>query len=125
MIKVAWGPGAHEIYPKSVANTRVVGAVVAHFLTSLKDEYNVSMTRVHLLGHSLGAHIAGYVGSRVKGIARISGQYVRVFHVSRFGLALRREAGKQRDLGLNPLQLSFHFKSCGLRTLSCDVVPHN
>ena len=35
-------------------------------------------------------------------------------HVSRFGLAVRRHAGKQRDLGSNPLRLSFLFKSCGL-----------
>lgn len=73
VIKVAWGPGAKVMYPQSVANTRVVGAVVARTLTSLRDAYNVSMSRVHLLGHSLGAHISGYVGSRVHGIGRISG----------------------------------------------------
>ena len=33
--------------------------------------------------------------------------------------------GKQRDLGSNLLRLSFLFKSCGLRTLSCDFVPHD
>ena len=43
----------------------------------------------------------------------------------RFGLAVRREAGKQRDLVLNLLRLCFHLKSCGLWTLSCDFVPHN
>ncbi|KAK7100290.1 inactive pancreatic lipase-related protein 1-like isoform X2 [Littorina saxatilis] len=73
VIKVAWGPGAHAVYPKAVANTRVVGAVTAHFLTSLRNAHNVSMSRVHLMGHSLGAHIAGYVGSDARGIARISG----------------------------------------------------
>ena len=45
--------------------------------------------------------------------------------VSRFGLAVGRSAGKQRDLGSNPLRLSFLFKSGGLLTLSCDFVPHN
>ena len=45
--------------------------------------------------------------------------------VSRFGLAVRRKAGKQRDFGSNPLRLSFLFKSGGLWTLSCDFVPHN
>ena len=43
----------------------------------------------------------------------------------RFGLAVRRLAGKQKDLGSNPLRLSFLFKSCGLWTLSCDFVPRN
>ena len=37
---------------------------------------------------------------------------------SRFGLAVRRQAGKQRDLGSNPLQLSFLFRSCDLWALS-------
>ena len=45
--------------------------------------------------------------------------------VSRCGLAVRRQAGNQRDLGLNPLRLSFLSKSCGLWSLSCDFVPHN
>ena len=40
--------------------------------------------------------------------------------VSRFG-----RSGKQRDLGSNPLRLSFRFKNCGLWTLSCDFVPDN
>ena len=35
------------------------------------------------------------------------------------------KAGKQRDLGSNPLRLSFLCKNCGLWTLSCDFVPHN
>ena len=38
---------------------------------------------------------------------------------------VNRLAGKQTDLGSNPLRLSFLFKSCGLWTLSCDFVPHN
>ena len=38
---------------------------------------------------------------------------------------VRLEAGKQRDLSLNPLRLSFFLKSCGLWTLSCDFIPHN
>ena len=35
------------------------------------------------------------------------------------------KAGKQKDLGSNPLRLSFLFKRCGLWTLFCDFVPHN
>ena len=45
--------------------------------------------------------------------------------VSRLRLLVRRQAGKQRDLGSNPFRLSFLFKSCGLWTLSCGFVPHN
>ena len=45
--------------------------------------------------------------------------------VNRFGLAVRRQADKQRDLGSNLLRLSFRLKSCGQWTLSCDFVHHN
>ena len=47
------------------------------------------------------------------------------YTLTQFGLAVRRLAGKQKDLGSNPLRLSFLFKSCGLWTLSSDFVPHN
>ena len=58
--------------------------------------------------------------------ARLSkGGWIYALRFSRFGLAVRRSAGKQKDLGSNLLRLSFHFKSCGLWTLSCDFVPHN
>ena len=40
--------------------------------------------------------------------------------VSWCGLAVRRWAGKQRDLGSNLLRSSFLFKGRGLWTLSCD-----
>ena len=37
----------------------------------------------------------------------------------------KARAGKQKDLGSNPLRFSFLFKSCGLWTLFFDFVPHN
>ena len=40
--------------------------------------------------------------------------------VGRLCLAVR-----QKNLGSNPLRLSFLFKSCGLWTLSCYFVPRN
>ena len=45
------------------------------------------------------------------------GFFFFVHGVSRFGLAVRRYAGKQRDLGSNPLRLSGH----SLVTLSLTV----
>ena len=40
------------------------------------------------------------------------------FPLSRFSLVVRRLAGKQKDMGSIPFQLSFLFKCCGLWTLS-------
>ena len=53
----------------------------------------------------------------------IKQQSVLNLGVSRFGLAVRRQAGKQRDLGSNPLRLFFLFLSYGLWTLSCELCP--
>ena len=42
-----------------------------------------------------------------------------LFHVSRCGLAVRRQAGTQKDLGSILFGSPFLFKNCGLWTLSC------
>ncbi|CAL1546631.1 unnamed protein product [Lymnaea stagnalis] len=73
VVVVDWSRGANNlIYYQSAANTRVVGAVLALLLQEL-----VSMGSepglVHLIGFSLGAHVAGYAGGQVNGIGRITG----------------------------------------------------
>ncbi|XP_071117860.1 pancreatic triacylglycerol lipase-like [Haliotis cracherodii] len=73
VITVDWKSGAHKFYPKSVANTRLVGAIIAKAVEIARDMMGAKMADVHLMGHSLGSHISGYVGSRVEGIGRISG----------------------------------------------------
>ena len=48
-------------------------------------------------------------------------------NVSRFGLVVKRQAGKQKGLGSIPFRLSFLFKNvvvCG-HALSCDFVPYS
>jgi hypothetical protein len=37
------------------------------------DKHGVSKNDIHLIGLSLGAHLAGYVGKEVPGIRRITG----------------------------------------------------
>jgi pimeloyl-ACP methyl ester carboxylesterase len=32
--------------------------------------------RIHLIGHSLGAHICSYIGSNIGGVGRITGESV-------------------------------------------------
>lgn len=72
-IAVDWGTGAINVnYYQSVANTRVVGAVVALVLQALESLGGEADT-FHLIGYSLGAHIAGYAGSRLPGLGRITG----------------------------------------------------
>ncbi|XP_014674353.1 PREDICTED: inactive pancreatic lipase-related protein 1-like [Priapulus caudatus] len=73
VIGVDWREGASKMYSQSTANARVVGAQIAQMLDWLGQEAEISNSKVHIIGHSLGAHIAGYAGERVDGLRRISG----------------------------------------------------
>ena len=55
----------------------------------------------------------------------VSTRFTSSYRKLRLGLAVRRYAGKQKDLGSIQIQLFPFFKSHGLWTLSCDFVPHN
>ena len=77
MILVDWGNGAGFPYSQATANTRVVGAEIAVFVSSLNHVLGTSNAKYHLIGHSLGAHIAGYAGSRLPGLRRITGKRQR------------------------------------------------
>ncbi|XP_035684787.1 pancreatic triacylglycerol lipase-like isoform X1 [Branchiostoma floridae] len=67
VIVVDWGGGANSInYIQVAANTRVVGAQIARLITYLMQLTFVSESSVHLIGHSLGAHISGYAGERLQ-----------------------------------------------------------
>ena len=73
IISVDWGNGAGFPYSQAAANTRVVGAEVASLVKMLRDRVGMDMSDVHVIGHSLGAHVAGYAGARVPGVGRITG----------------------------------------------------
>lgn len=70
---VDWRIGARKIYNQATANTRLVGAVIARMLNVLKDDFGCDTNTIHIIGHSLGAQTAGYIGQRVPGVGRISG----------------------------------------------------
>jgi len=77
VVIVDWSGGNGFIgvdYPKAVANTRVVGAQVAELIKTIVQKSDRQKARhFHIIGHSLGAHIAGYAGERIDGLGRISG----------------------------------------------------
>ncbi|KAJ8025384.1 Inactive pancreatic lipase-related protein 1 [Holothuria leucospilota] len=70
---VDWREGAQDIYYKVRQNTRVVALEVAEMLKRLMASTETTPKELHLIGHSLGAHIAGYVGEIVPSIGRITG----------------------------------------------------
>ncbi|XP_052534044.1 pancreatic triacylglycerol lipase-like [Tympanuchus pallidicinctus] len=72
-IAVSWKKGARCTYSQASNNVRVVGAEIAYFVNVLIDQYSYSAANVHIIGHSLGAHVAGEAGKRRPGIGRITG----------------------------------------------------
>ncbi|XP_044272096.1 pancreatic triacylglycerol lipase isoform X1 [Tribolium madens] len=63
VIVVDWQGGSSPPYTQAVANIRLVGAMTAHLLHDLwKHIPDMNLDHVHCIGHSLGAHLCGYVG---------------------------------------------------------------
>lgn len=72
VIIVDWSGGNQLPYTQAVANTRVVGAEIAFLIGQMKRLRDVDARDCHIIGHSLGAHIAGYAGERLENLGRIS-----------------------------------------------------
>nr|XP_034372384.1 pancreatic triacylglycerol lipase isoform X2 [Arvicanthis niloticus] len=73
-ICVDWKGGSRATYTQATQNVRVVGAEVALLVNVLQSNLGYSPNNVHLIGHSLGSHVAGEAGKRTFGaIGRITG----------------------------------------------------
>uniref|UniRef100_A0A667YK91 Lipoprotein lipase a n=1 Tax=Myripristis murdjan TaxID=586833 RepID=A0A667YK91_9TELE len=74
VIVVDWLTRASQHYPSSAADTKLVGRDVAKFVSWIQRELQLPWERIHLLGYSLGAHVAGIAGDLTKQkISRITG----------------------------------------------------
>ncbi|XP_075879075.1 lipoprotein lipase [Nelusetta ayraudi] len=74
VIVVDWLTRANQHYPTSAAYTKLVGRDVAKFVTWIQNELDLPWERIHLLGYSLGAHVAGIAGTLTNNkISRITG----------------------------------------------------
>ncbi|KAG8189509.1 hypothetical protein JTE90_008471 [Oedothorax gibbosus] len=74
VIAVDWSKGNTAPYTRATANTRVVGAEIALLIQKLQKLKGVNPMDCHIIGHSLGSHIAGYAGERLnKTLGRITG----------------------------------------------------
>ncbi|KAM6921497.1 lipoprotein lipase isoform 2-T2 [Xenentodon cancila] len=121
VIVVDWLNRANQHYPTSAAYTKLVGRDVAKFISWIQKELQLPAERIHLLGYSLGAHVAGIAGdlteqkiSRITGLdpagptfehaddkntlSRDDGQFVDVLHTNTRG-SPDRSIGIQRPVG--------------------------
>uniref|UniRef100_A0A8C7M9A6 Lipoprotein lipase n=1 Tax=Oncorhynchus kisutch TaxID=8019 RepID=A0A8C7M9A6_ONCKI len=62
VIVVDWLTRAQQHYLTSAANTKLVGKDVAKFVNWLQKTLDYPWEKIHLLGYSLGAHVAGIAG---------------------------------------------------------------
>ncbi|KAJ9576895.1 hypothetical protein L9F63_006513, partial [Diploptera punctata] len=73
VVVVDWAGGSLPLYTQATANTRLVGLELAYFINYLQKNLSLDPADVHMIGHSLGAHTAGYAGERITGLGRITG----------------------------------------------------
>ncbi|XP_071316991.1 lipase member H-like [Trachinotus anak] len=74
IIVVDWNYGAANVnYFKAVENTKRAAANLTAFIETMQG-HGASLSSIHLIGVSLGAHISGFVGANLNGlIGRITG----------------------------------------------------
>uniref|UniRef100_A0A3Q2QP30 Lipase member H-like n=1 Tax=Fundulus heteroclitus TaxID=8078 RepID=A0A3Q2QP30_FUNHE len=74
IIVVDWNKGAANLnYFTAVTYTREAALNLTGFIRTMQEE-GASLSSIHLIGVSLGAHLAGFVGANLKGaIGRITG----------------------------------------------------
>lgn len=64
---VDWSSVAKENYISVFYNVPRVGKFVGEFISDLSSNYNYSLSNVKVVGHSLGAHVAGVAGKHTNG----------------------------------------------------------
>ncbi|KAA0704582.1 Lipase member H [Triplophysa tibetana] len=74
ILVVDWNRGAANLnYFTPVTNTRRTAANITGFIESMEKE-GTSLDSIHLIGVSLGAHVAGFIGAMLGGrVGRITG----------------------------------------------------
>lgn len=71
VVATDWSHGNGFPYGQAVANIPVVATAIVRQLKAMVA-VGLKLDQVHLIGHSLGAHIAGYVGQMMRTIERIT-----------------------------------------------------
>ncbi|CAG0880518.1 unnamed protein product [Cyprideis torosa] len=79
VICVDWEKGsATPNYVKAAVNAQLVGREVALFTEGLAVAMNYSVADFHMIGFSLGAHVAGFAGSKINSMTSVPGNITRI-----------------------------------------------
>lgn len=79
VIEVDWAePASSVFYPNAAASTKSVAKHLSDLLLDLHKKFKILYPSIHVIGHSLGAHIGGFAGQTIQGeekggLGRISG----------------------------------------------------
>ena len=64
IVTVDWSQGAEGAYEQGIANAQIAGIDLANLINLYVLKGILSYDSVHIVGHSLGAHVAGFAGDR-------------------------------------------------------------
>lgn len=74
LICVDWKQYSTDLsYAVAKARVPYIAKDIANMLTKVTCNLTIGYDTVHLIGHSLGAHIVGFVGKNLPNIPRITG----------------------------------------------------
>lgn len=65
VIQLSWALPSVDNYPSATFNAEVLGRLVGDLINRLVEDYDVPLSSFIVVGHSLGGHIAGFVGKRI------------------------------------------------------------
>lgn len=89
-LAINWNDTAARNYVASAQATKQVGKLVAEWL--LNNFNTTLLVNIHLIGHSLGAHVSGFIGKTVNRlgngskIGRITGKWISFAHYQKLKL---------------------------------------
>lgn len=73
VIVVDWEKGASlPNYVQAAGNTRLVGHKIACLIKAINAKYGLTGNSYHLIGFSLGAHVAGFAGMEIRNSTSLS-----------------------------------------------------
>ncbi|XP_050455096.1 phospholipase A1-like [Cataglyphis hispanica] len=87
-------------YPFAVKNTREIGELMAKYVITLKEKCKIPLDNITFIGHSLGAHVAGFAS---KDIQKSNNGTISCF------------------IGLDPAGPMFEHKECKSRFCNTDA----